>query len=690
MFQTQIPKMINQDTKKLQTGSVSASDSKISSVSGSEENQLRESEERFHHIANDAPALIWVSDTTQKCIWFNRRWLEFTGRTMEQEYGDGWTEGIHPDDFNHCLETYSSSFDARKDFLLEYRLRRYDGEYRWLLDHGVPRFAHDGEFAGYIGSCIDITERRQIEESLRQGQGEAERQRRVYDTILSNTPDLAYVFDPQHRFTYVNEGLLKMWGKTWDEAIGKTCLELDYEPWHAEMHNREIDQVIATGQPLRGEVPFTGTFGRRIYDYIMVPVFGENGEVEAVAGTTRDITDRQEMEAALRETDRRKDEFLATLAHELRNPLAPIRSGLEIIRRIGSDKEKYEETLSIIERQTKQIIHLVDDLLDISRITRGKINLRKERINLKTAIEMALETSQGLIDEAKNELTVTFPYKPIYIYADLTRIAQIFLNILNNAAKYSHPGGRISLTASKEGSEAIIRIKDTGLGIPQEMISKIFDIFGQIATPDQQAQGGLGIGLSVVKKLVEMHNGTVEVFSEGRDKGSEFIVRLPLAAEQSESLPAAQPVEENILQIAQMKMLDNGTTINPQSQAGRHRILVVDDNTDAAEMLETLLSFEGHTIRTAFDGKTGIEIAREFQPDICLLDIGLPEMNGYELARRLREFLPRVLLISVSGWGQEEDRRRSREAGFDYHLVKPVDLDDVLKLIQQKSSDNTH
>jgi PAS domain S-box-containing protein len=529
----------------------------------------------------------------------------------------------------------------------------------------------------------NATERIRTEETLRQSRSEAERQRRLYDTILSNVPDLVYVFDPDHRFTYANEALLTMWGKTWDEAIGKNCLELGYEPWHAEMHDREIEQVIATKQLIRGEVPFNSTFGRRMYDYIFFPIIGADGEVEAVAGTTRDITERNEMEDALREADRRKDEFLATLAHELRNPLAPIRSGLEVIRHISDDKTKFDETLDIIERQTNQIVHLVDDLLDISRITQGKINLRRERIELKTAIEMALETSQSLIDNAENELTVTLPYKPIYIDADLTRVAQIFLNILNNAAKYSDAGGRISLTAKKEDGAAVVSIKDSGLGIEPEMLSKIFEMFGQIETPEKQAHGGLGIGLSVVKKLVEMHGGSIQAFSEGRGKGSEFVVCLPLAAEQSETMPASEPSETDILQTAQMEMPEN-TEHNDdfESQKKPRRILVVDDNQDAVEMMETLLGFEGYTTRTAFEGETAIKIAADFLPEICLCDIGLPGMNGYELATRLRELLPQSLLISVSGWGQEEDRQRSIKAGFDYHLVKPVQFEDLLKLIE--------
>jgi PAS domain S-box-containing protein len=526
----------------------------------------------------------------------------------------------------------------------------------------------------------DVSERVLTDEVLRKSQDEADRQRRLYETILSSTADLTYVFDLDHRFTYANDILLKMWGMTWDEAIGKNCLELGYEPWHAEMHNREIDEVVATKRPIRGEVPFTGTFGRRIYDYIFVPVFGNDGEVEAVAGTTRDITDRQQMEENLREGDRRKDEFLATLAHELRNPLAPIRSGLEIIRRLGNDPAKFDETLEIIERQTNQIVHLVDDLLDISRITQGKIKLKKERIELETAIGIALESSRDLIDKAQNSLTVSFPHDPIYLDADLTRVAQIFLNILNNAAKYSDPGGRITLFAGREGGNAVVDIVDTGLGIEPEMLATIFDMFGQIASPDEEARGGLGIGLSVVKKLVEMHGGSVQAKSEGLGKGCIFTVCLPLAEVQSPALA----VDSETIGPGETAEPRNGHHRESPVTTGR-RILVVDDNHDALELLTLLLTIEGHTLRQASDGVSALEIARDFHPEICLCDIGLPGMNGYELATRLREMLPDSLLISISGWGREEDRRRSQDAGFNFHMVKPVQIEDILELIQTAS-----
>ncbi|MEZ5343990.1 MAG: PAS domain-containing protein [Pyrinomonadaceae bacterium] len=512
----------------------------------------------------------------------------------------------------------------------------------------------------------NATERILTEKILRVSQDEAERQKRLYDTILSNTLDLIYVFDLKHRFTYANKVLLEMWGKTWEESIGKTCLELGYEPWHAELNDREIDQVIATKKPTRGEVPFSGAFGDRIYDYIFVPIIGADGEVEAVGGTMRDITERQKMEEALREDDRRKDEFIATLAHELRNPLAPIRSGLEIMRREDSDEKKKEETLGIIERQTDQIVRLVDDLLDISRITQDKIKLQRERIELKDVIDLALETSSLLISESDNEFTMSLPDEPVFIDGDPTRLAQIFLNILNNAAKYSDPGGRISLTVKTEGDDAVISIKDTGFGIESEMLTRIFEMFGQVEMRNSEPKGGLGIGLSVVKKLLEMHGGRIDAYSEGFGKGSEFIVRLPLAEDQ---MSRAKPQTEASLAAGR-----------PADKTPR-RIMVVDDNRDAVEMLETLLTLEGHTVKTAFDGGSALKIAEDFDPEICLCDIGMPEMDGYELAGKLSRIIPDSMLISLSGWGQEKDIKRSFAAGFSNHLVKPVQFDELLALI---------
>ena len=447
---------------------------------------------------------------------------------------------------------------------------------------------------------------------------------------------------------------------------------LDYKNLSAD-----AAEVLQTLKPFEQEVK---SEDERWHCVRIVPYHSTENRIDGVLITFEDITERTQAKQALKDADRRKDEFLATLAHELRNPLAPIRSGIEILRHPDNDKEKLEQTLNIIERQTNQIIRLVDDLLDISRITEGKITLKRQRIELKAAIELALETSCKMIESNGHRLTISLPEEFIYLDADLTRIAQILLNLLNNAAKYTQPGGEIWLTAEKESNEAVVSIRDTGIGIAPEMLSNIFEMFSQIENTSLQTQNGLGIGLNVVKKLVEMHGGTIQAFSEGKTKGSEFILRMPLAEEQS-AVESDQP-QSSTDHDAQPANLET-----PENEAHRpsksKRILVVDDNADAVEMLEILFSGDGHKVRTAFDGETGIENAKIFQPDICLLDIGLPNMSGYELARILRKMMPEVTLIALTGWGQTEDRRRSKEAGFNHHLVKPVDFETLRTLVEQ-------
>jgi two-component system CheB/CheR fusion protein len=442
---------------------------------------------------------------------------------------------------------------------------------------------------------------------------------------------------------------------------------LDYKNLSAD-----AGEVLQTLKPFEHEIK---SEDERWHCVRIVPYHSAENQIDGVLITFEDITERRQAKDALKDADRRKDEFLATLAHELRNPLAPIRSGIEILRRPDCDDATLAQTLNIVERQTNQMVRLVDDLLDISRITQGKINLKKERIELKTAIELALETSRGLIESSGHQLTISLPEEFIYLDADLTRISQILLNLLNNAAKYTQPGGKIWLTAEKEANEAVVSVRDTGIGIPPEMLSNIFEMYSQIETASSPTRSGLGIGLNVVKKLVEMHGGTIQAFSAGENKGSEFILRLPLAEEEL----AAAESDSDTAQTANIKMPENGTV----SHSKEKRILVVDDNADATEMLEILLSGDGHKVRTALDGKTGIETFKTFQPDICLLDIGLPDVTGYELARILREMMPEVTLIALTGWGQTEDRRQSEEAGFNHHLVKPVDFETLRTLVEQ-------
>jgi PAS domain S-box-containing protein len=368
-----------------------------------------------------------------------------------------------------------------------------------------------------------------------------------------------------------------------------------------------------------------------------------------------DLIERLRFEQALQDADRRKDEFLATLAHELRNPLAPIRNAVELLRRSDGDSMLIEQARSVMERQIEQMVRLVDDLLDISRISQGKVRLRKEPVQLSAIVRSAVEAVLPLLEEQAHELTITVPPEPIHLDADPTRLAQVLSNLLNNAAKYTEKGGHIWLTARQQGREAVLSVRDTGIGIAAEHLPRLFEMFSQVAPALERSQGGLGIGLSLVKALVELHGGKVEARSGGIGKGSEFIVRLPIV-----DGPTPQ---------ARQGAAEKGPS------ARNFRILVVDDNRDAADSLAMVLSMAGHEVRTAYDGVEAVRTAANYRPDLVLLDIGLPKQNGYEAARQIRQepWGKDMFLVALTGWGQEEDKRRATEAGFNHHLTKPID-----------------
>ncbi len=499
-------------------------------------------------------------------------------------------------------------------------------------------------------------ERARAEEQVHNSQADSARQRRLYEAVLNNTPDLAYVWNREHRFIYANEGLLKMWDKTREQAIGRHCLELGYEPWHAEMHDREIDQVIATKQPVRGEVPFAGAFGRRIYDYILVPVLGPDGEVEAVAGTTRDVTE-------IKESDQRKDEFLATLAHELRNPLAPIRSAIQVLSLSARGDEPVKQVCDMMERQVSHMVRLVDDLMEISRISRGAIELRRETTTLEAIVRSAVDTSTPLIIASAHKLTLTLPEHAVVLHGDAVRLAQVIANLLNNAAKYTDHGGRIWLNAEQQHDVLVICVRDTGIGISSEALPTIFDMFVQVKSPASHNHGGLGIGLSLVKHLTEMHGGSVSATSRGVGQGSEFCIRLPCLETPHVNDPVAAGTNET-LEI-------------------KKRVLIVDDNEDAAMTLEMLVTLLGADVRVANDGVSALALMSSFRPEIALLDLGMPLMNGFEVAALARQLpgMDKLRLIALTGWGQPEDRERTRVAGFNHHLVKPVALPELEKVL---------
>jgi len=378
---------------------------------------------------------------------------------------------------------------------------------------------------------------------------------------------------------------------------------------------------------------------------------------------TERTADLAALAARLQETDRRKDQFLATLAHELRNPLAPIATAAKILQRKSLTDPDVQLAQRVIDRQSAHLTRLVEDLLDLSRISRNKLELRPERTDLATVIQAALETSRPVIEQLQHKLTVSLPDEPIYVDADVVRLSQVFTNLLNNGAKFTQPGGDISLTVEADDDTVAVKIKDTGIGILPEHLPRIHEPFYQLDAPIEKSQGGLGIGLTLVWQLVEMHHGTVTVQSEGPDRGSEFVVRLP----------RAKPVREEKTFAADPK--------SSRSESAR-RILIVDDNHDSADAAALILQLDGHNVKTVYNGMDALVVAEQFRPHAVLLDIGMPQLNGYEVAQRMRKepWGSNLILIAQTGWGQEEDIRQCREAGFDHHFTKPIDFQKLKEL----------
>lgn len=620
------------------------------------EQVLRESETRFRALVNASSDVVFrMSADFRELRQLEGRMFMEASPLPNREWFEQY---VFPADRERVLCTIQEAIKRKSMFESEHRVFRADGSVGWTHARSVPMLDAAGELVEWIGMASDITPRKRAEQEFAD-------QRRMYEAILTNTPDLAYVWNLEHRFIYANEGLLRIWGRTWNEAIGKTCLELGYEPWHAALHDREIEQVIATRLPVRGEVPFNGCFGRRFYDYLLVPVIGASGEVEAVAGTTRDVTEHKQLESSLLVADRRKDEFLATLAHELRNPLAPIRNAVQLLKTSSPPEDTVRKARGIIERQVNHMVRLVDDLMDVSRITVGQVNLRNERVPLRRVLDDALEAVQPAIESGKHLLQVDIPEGALQIEGDPTRLSQVFQNLLDNAAKYTPPGGSITLRTKQVGDQIQVSVRDNGIGIASDMHPRVFELFSRVHPDDRIKTSGLGIGLSLAKKLVELHLGSIEVRSDGPGTGSEFIVTLPAVA---------------VVQVP----TPSGESAGARATSGsRRRVLVVDDNRDAAESLGMLLEMDHCTVSVAFDGIQALEALEAFKPDIALLDIGMPGMDGYELARRMRETARgrEVVLVALTGWGQADDKKRAMEAGFNEHLTKPVDPDLLARVI---------
>jgi PAS domain S-box-containing protein len=485
-----------------------------------------------------------------------------------------------------------------------------------------------------------------------------------YRDLFENAGDLIQAARPDGRLLFVNRAWRSNLGYDENEVAGLSLADIVHRD-HQDAFMALCRRALAGEDLAPAESVFVTKDGRSLVVEGTVNCHYVEGKPIATRGIFRDITQRKRVDEERKAAAQRKDEFLAILAHELRNPLAPVRNALQIMRLAGHDDAVIARTRDMMERQLHILVRLIDDLMDVSRISQGKIELRKERVNLAAIVQSALEISTTQVEAARHQLTVTLPAEPVCVQADLARMAQVLANLLNNAAKYTEPGGRIGLIAERAGDQAVFRVRDTGIGIPTEMLPHVFDMFVQVSSSMGRSQGGLGIGLTLVKRLVEMHGGSVVAHSAGFGQGCEFVVRLPLAREGLDQVEAHQPA--------------------PQSGGGSRvlRVLVVDDNRASAESLGLLMKLAGHQVRVVYDGPAALEAARAFEPVVILLDIEMPKMNGYEVARRIRAqtFAHKVLLVAMTGYGSAADRRRCLEAGFDHHLVKPVEFDDLQQLL---------
>ena len=488
--------------------------------------------------------------------------------------------------------------------------------------------------------------------------------------VLERAPvPIAVAHDPGCRFISANDALARLLGLPSDANISLTPPPGEQAHYRIERGGRPIptedlpmQYAIAHRTRVTNDIEIVRADGRVVFVQNDVePLYDSKGTVYGCVSVCVDVTERRQAEQVLREADRRKDEFLATLSHELRNPLAPLRNALELLRRSGEDPRLKERALAIMGRQLHQLVRLTDDLLDVSRITTDRLELRCEHIDLRAVLASAIETTQPLLDAAGHVLTADLPSEPLWVDADFTRIAQAFANLLNNAAKYTDRGGGVRVSARREGREVVAAVSDTGIGIDPRLMPRIFDMFMQADRSDR-AQSGLGIGLTLAKRLVELHQGRIEAQSEGPGRGTTFVVRLPAVSAPVEERPGV-PVERR--------------------RAAPCRVLVAEDIPDAAEMLRLMLESMGHEVRVAADGVQAVALAREWAPQIALLDIGMPRMDGYEAARQIRALLRSdVVLVALTGWGQEADQRHAREAGFDRHLTKPADPDVLEELIR--------
>ncbi len=622
---------------------------------------LRRSEERYRALVEATSQAVWswsLDGSDHDFSQTRRWWAELTGQPVaEQETsGDAWLAVVHPDDRAAAASAWETAIQSGVPYDIEYRVQSPTGDWKHVHARGVPIAGPDGAVREWVGTLDDVTDRRRAEAEARASDAQLRRlaSAGIIGVIRWNL-DRSLILD-------ANDEFLRMTGyDRADLAAGRLDFRAMTPPEWTGRNEVGVRELRRTGVGGAYEKEYFRKDGSRV-PVIIVGVRFEDAANEGMSFVL-DITDRKAMEKALRESDRRKDDFIALLAHELRNPLAPIRNGLQVMRLAGEDADSAAEAQAMMERQLGHMVRLIDDLLDVSRISRNKMELRFARILLADVVRSAVETARPLLDAAGLDLAISLPDEPVPLDADLTRLAQVFGNLLANSAKYTGRGGSVRVAAQRREGSVVVTVRDNGAGIPADSIASIFDMFSQVDRPLERSSGGLGIGLALVKGLVEMHGGTVTAESAGEGLGSTFTVTLPVPA--SPAPAAAAPPE-----------------CDPAAKPKR-RILVVDDNRDAARSMAMMLRLMGNEVRVAHDGVEAIDAAALFLPEVVLMDVGMPRLNGYDATRRIRAqpWGRDMAVVALTGWGQQDDRERSREAGCDGHLVKPVDPPDLERML---------
>ena len=680
--------------------------------------ELRLSERRFRTVAVTTSVVIWFAAPDGSVVAENPSWAAFTGQSYADYAGWGWVNAIHPEDREPMLSAWRRGLASGKPTSLSYRLRRHDGEYRDVLAQGAPVHDDDGSLLEWTGNCVDVTDNLRAEAALRASEerfkfldrlGQTTRSVNDATVVMALTARMlgehlgatrcayADVESDGDRFTIRSDWAmlgvpssagvysLNLFGPKAESDLrgGRNLVVCDVDRELGEEGGGRMFNSIGIKAIICAPLIKEGRLAAMMAVHQMMPRVWTEADIALVADVVERCwahIERVRDATCLLEQDRRKDEFLATLAHELRNPLAPLRYATALLRMsTGPGAGKASKAQDIIERQVGHMTRLIDDLLDLSRVNRGLIHLQRAPTPLRQVLEQAIEIARPAIDSAGHRLEVHWPTEELAIDVDRVRIGQAIGNLLNNAAKYTPDAGSIRVSAWREGNHALVEVADNGIGIPPDQQGRLFQMFTQLPHSASRAQGGLGIGLALVKSLVQMHAGQVRAYSAGLDEGSIFTVELPLLNPAPLPAPSAAPAQG----------LEARSPTNPlfASPGAKNRVLVVEDNTDGRDSLMMLLILMGYDVEGVADGHAALDICKTFRPHIILLDIGLPGMNGYAVARAMRAnpAFEGVTLVALTGWGTEQDRAKATQAGFDHHLTKPTELGPLSEVLARIS-----